>query len=86
MRRVIVILAVMAIVTGCAMWTKAPVDDPATPNNEAEDHAALVEEEEAKIKVGVDVATALAPPPFDWMISLASQAFFSIAAMRRGKK
>ncbi len=84
MKRLIVIVAVVAIVTGCAMWTKAPVDDPATPNNEAADHAVKVAEEEAQITVGAEIVKALVPPPFSWLIPLATQALFGAAAMRRG--
>ncbi len=83
MKRAIVILAVLVIVTGCAMWTKAPIDDPATPNNEAEDHAALVKEEEDKLRVGGEIVNAFVPPPFNWILPLALQGLFGAAAMRR---
>ena len=83
MKRTIVILAVLAIVTGCAMWQKAPVDDPATPRDEAADHAAKVAQEEAQIEAGAEIVKALVPPPFGWLIPLATQALFGAAAMRR---
>ena len=83
MKRLIVIVAVVAVVTGCAMWTKAPVDDPTTPNNEAADHAAKVEQEEAQVIAVASVAEALVPPPFAWVIPLLAQGFLGAAAMRR---
>lgn len=83
MKRTFVILAVLTIVTGCAMWTKAPVDDPSTPNDEAADHAAKVEKEEKQIEAGAEIVKALVPPPFSWLIPLATQALFGAAAMRR---
>ncbi len=83
MKRTIVILAVLAIITGCAMWQKAPVDDPATPNDEAADHAAKVEQEEKQIETGAQILTALVPPPFGWLIPLLTQGVLGAAAMRR---
>ncbi len=83
MKRTFVILAVLTIVTGCAMWTKAPVDDPSTPNDEAADHAANVEREEAQVEAVAAVAVALVPPPLSWIIPLITQGLLGAAAMRR---
>ena len=83
MKRTFVILAVLVIVTGCAMWAKAPADDPATLNNEAADHAANVEKEEAQVRAVAAVAVALVPPPLSWIIPLITQGILGAAAMRR---
>ena len=83
MKRVIVILAVLVIATGCAMWTKAPADDPNTPANESEDHATKVAKEEDQLKAGGAIVTALVPPPFSWVIPLIVQGVLGAAAMRR---
>lgn len=83
MKRAIMFLAVLVVVAGCAMWQKAPVDDPNTSRNEAEDHAAKVRQEEGQIEAGAEIVKALVPPPFDWVIPLITQAVFGVAAMRR---
>ena len=83
MKRTLLILAAVVIVTGCAMWQKAPVDDPATPQDEAADHAAKVEQEEAQVRAGSAVVQALVPPPFSWIIPLLTQGVLGAAAMRR---
>ena len=83
MKRTFVILAALAIVAGCAMWQKAPADDPATPNDEAADHAADVAKEEAQVEAVAAVAVALVPPPLSWIIPLITQGILGAAAMRR---
>ena len=83
MKRAIVFLAVLAIVTGCAIWQKAPADDPNTPNDETADHAAEVEKEEEQLKAGSAIVGALVPPPFGWILPLLTQGILGAAAMRR---
>ncbi len=83
MKRTLMLLAVMVIATGCAMWQKAPLDDPATPQDEAADHAAKVEAEEDQVRAGSAVVQALVPLPFSWIIPLLTQGLLGAAAMRR---
>ena len=86
MRRTLAILAVMAMLAGCAMWQRTPEDDPATPINEAEEHEKKVAGEIAKIEAGSKVAGAVVPPPWDLLISLGTQLVLGGSAMIRGKK